>query len=259
MNDTPNGDPNDDFQDQGPAERWRDAVFDSLTATGSRGRQALAEMENQLRESVRDGVRRGPDRAEAERDAVIRSGSPERIAHSIRTARHTLLLPVLTGAWLLAGAAALTVGISTMLTAVLEIVIDGHLERNVCTVQSATGLAYPCGAGNAPYLGVEGLALVGVGLFILGALAILYPVSADRAIAWLPNARSLRIIAVLFALASLYVLGTPYTTFVRQYNSESRLIPIACAVPATAVGVLILVWTAQLQRRLAGRPIAYMS
>ncbi|GIH15291.1 permease prefix domain 1-containing protein [Rugosimonospora africana] len=251
--------PGDDFQPRGPAERWLDAVFDGLTGTGSGGRRALAEMEDHLRDSVGDGIGRGLDRAEAERDAVARFGSPERVARGIRSAHRNLLRPLLTGTWSLAAAAALTVGISTTLTAVLTIVIDGHLDRGVCVMVSGTSPPHPCGAGNAYYLGAEGLALVGVGLFILGALALLYPCTAEHAIAWLPRARSLLTIAVLFALASLYLLGTPYTTFVPQYRAESILLPIACAVVATSAGVLVPVSMARLQRRLVGRQIAQPS
>jgi hypothetical protein len=252
MNNTPsdNGLPgNAEFQPGGVVERWLDAVFDGLTGTGSGGRRALAEIEDHLRESVTDGIGRGLERTEAERDAVTRIGPPERVARGIRATHRNLARPVLTGTWLLAGASMLALGVSTMLTAALQVTIDGHLDRNVCTViRSPTSAPVPCGAGGAWHLGAEGLALVGIGLVVLGTLGILRRFTKMRAVSWLPRRRALAVTAVLFALVSLYLLGTPYTTFARQYKSESVLIPMGCAVVATAAAMLVPVWAARLRQ-----------
>ena len=249
MNSTPSGNhlsSNAEFEPAGPAERWLDAVFDGLTGTGSGGRRALAEMEEHLRESVADGIDRGLERIDAERDAVARLGSAQRVTRGIRATHRNLLRPVLTGTWLLAGAGALALGLSTALTAVLQVTIDGHLDRNLCIVQqSLTGAGRPCGTDGAWRLGAEGLALVGVGLVVLGALGILRRFTAMRAASWLPRRRALAVTATVFALASLYVLGTPYATFARQYKAESMLLPMACGIVATAVAMLVPLWAAR--------------
>lgn len=263
MNGTPSGErlpANVELEPGGLAERWLDAVFDGLTGTGSGGRRALAEVEDELSESVREALARGLDRTGAARYAVARFGSPERVARGIRAAHRGSLRPVLTGASLLGAAAVLTVGTVTALTAALQVVIDGLLNPGVCTsVASPNGPENPCGTYGAYHLAAEGCALMGVGLLILGALAVLYPITAECAIAWLPRPRTLRLIAALFALASLYLLGTPYTTVIRQYTEYSFLIPIACAVVATAVGTLIPLWVARHQRRVIDRQVEQAS
>jgi hypothetical protein len=249
VSDTPS---NDGLAPGGPVECWLDRIFDGLTGTGAGGRRALAEIEDHLREAVADGIGRGLRQADAEHEAVARFGSADRVARGVRAAHRSLVRPALTGTWLLGGAATLTLGIATVLTGLLDFVVDGHLDPRTCQIVDAPGAAVrACGPGGGLVLTMEGLELVGVALVALGMLGVVRRRTAMRAVTWLPRTRSLVLGATLFALTSLYLLGTPYSTFARQYRSHSPLIPPACALVATAVGLLVPFWLARLKQRRA--------
>jgi hypothetical protein len=61
-------------------QSYLDRLFDLMAGTGSAGRRALAEAEAHLTEAVEALTTAGRDRGDAEREAIARFGTPERVA-----------------------------------------------------------------------------------------------------------------------------------------------------------------------------------
>ena len=104
-------------------DAYLDRLFDHLSGTGSRGRRVLIEAQAHLEEAVERAVAAGQPRADAERDAIRRFGTPEEIAHAHAQAG---VLPVsatlgriFAAGWLLAGVAGLTVALMGAIDAAL--------------------------------------------------------------------------------------------------------------------------------------------
>ena len=85
-------------------ERYLNELFDRLAGQGADGRRALAEAEDHLCAAAADAMARGLAGEQAERDAIIRFGSPALVARKLRSA-NIAGRPnrVLSTAWLLAG------------------------------------------------------------------------------------------------------------------------------------------------------------
>lgn len=153
----------------GVMELHLDEMFDQLAGTGSTGRRALAEAEDHLREAVADEMARGVPADQAERNAVRRFGPPRRIAGQFRRV-HRGAAPI-SGAWLLAGIAVLTLAADRLFKA-LDVAIQmragraGSCVEQLTAAATATGAAVPCEIATAAW---HYNAKMGLLLSLLGA------------------------------------------------------------------------------------------
>ncbi|MCP2323360.1 hypothetical protein HDA40_001867 [Hamadaea flava] len=108
-----------EISDDGPVERYLDAMFDRLTGTGPAGRRMLAEAESHLLAATAEGRSRGLDHESAERQAVERFGSADDLARRVPRAAGnpwTTLRRLTIGTWAVAGTAVAWYGLSGILT-----------------------------------------------------------------------------------------------------------------------------------------------
>jgi hypothetical protein len=262
----------------GAVESWLDEFFDGLAGSGAGGRRALAEIEDHLTAAVDEARSNGLTPVEAERQAVSRFGSPAMVARGIRSAHRDRVRPALTGGWVLASAAALALGLSTGLAALLSGVFGGRVVGVDCTavvVDRYRRSAWPpipppasirgpgatwssCGAAHeARALGTAGLVLLALGVLLAVALGVARRRSPMRNTAWLPRRPVLAAGAILFLLAGLVVLANPFNTFgVPQFSLYGWPAAASCGLVATLAAMAATMWLGRLRQRPRGVTVA---
>jgi hypothetical protein len=146
-------------------ERYLDDMFNLLAGTGAAGRRALAETEDHLRAATADAIARGLPAGQAEHEAVIRFGSPRRIARQLRRANQGRpLTAALSSAWLLAGVALAGLGTCYLAAALRTIV--AQWGRSDCRIVLARDCAHGFGA-------TRHVASTGTVILALGAVLLL--------------------------------------------------------------------------------------
>jgi hypothetical protein len=207
----------------------------------------VAEVEDHLYAAVEDARARGLEPAAAEREAVDRFGPPARVARGIRAAHRDVLRPAVTTAWLLGGAAAVTLGVSVALTALLYMIFEDGLAGSFCAHVIADRPTL-CGdpLGNQ-FLAAEGLATLGTGPLALVGLRLARRFTPMRTVRWQPRRRTLAV-AAAFAVVALAVLGDPFNNLgVRRftlYAAPAAMAAAVAAVAAVAAGVALTAWLA---------------
>ncbi|MFZ2029598.1 MAG: permease prefix domain 1-containing protein [Vitreimonas sp.] len=188
-------------------DAYLDRLFDLLCGTGARGRRVLQEAQAHLEEAVEHAVVSGLSRADAERAAIARFGTPEQIARAHADAGYLSLTATLgrifAAAWLLAGVAGLAIGLMGIFNAVFaravgpNFVTDDpaniiYTEQRCRELGVANGDAVACRAASIAHhlqdavtrpLAVGALALVLLALFFTARR-----MRSLRAITRLPNA-----------------------------------------------------------------------
>ncbi|AVT32910.1 hypothetical protein C6361_29455 [Plantactinospora sp. BC1] len=161
----------------GVVDRHLDEMFDQLAGSGAVGRRVLSEVEDHLRDAVADEMARGVPAEQAERNAVTRFGSPDRIAGPLRRARRGVAVrAMVSDAWLLAGLAALLFAATYLLkaldVAMLRLThpeqLPSCLERPTAPADVSNAIA-PCGTGASA---TNAYARIGV-IALLAAVVVL--------------------------------------------------------------------------------------
>ncbi|HEY7222096.1 MAG TPA: hypothetical protein VH561_00510 [Micromonosporaceae bacterium] len=123
-----------------PVQSYLDELFDRLAGTGAAGRRALVEAEDHLASAVARHRAAGHGDEEAQRMAVAEFGDPARFAEGIARAHDglgSLLRPLFTGAWLLAGIGLVAVGVSGLVAELF-----GHLGGAHFVAGDLPGVTY---------------------------------------------------------------------------------------------------------------------
>ncbi len=102
-------------------DAYLDRLFDLLGGGGAAGRRALTEVADHLADGVAEGMASGLSRAEAERRAVDRLGSVDRLASQLsrgqgRAGVAVVLRQICGAGWLLGAAAAVSIGVAGALS-----------------------------------------------------------------------------------------------------------------------------------------------
>jgi hypothetical protein len=254
---------------EGPVDRCLDELFDRLAGTGAAGRRALAEAEDHLRSAVAEGTARGLTPEVAEREAVARFGSAERVAGELRVAHRGIggwLRPAFVGCWLAGGAGLLAIGLSGFVAEVF-----GRLYGAAFVAGDAPGVTYTADrcadyfeyfphardcadAAALHHWGEVVESRVSVG--VLGALAllVLWLVRRGTALgtaAWTPPRGTVALpLVALFGLAGLALSGTGLMQLAfRDTNMVGA--NLSAGLAAVVAALVVGVWFARTGRRHA--------
>jgi hypothetical protein len=238
-----------------PVEEYLDRLLVAAPGPPRQVRALLSESEAHLWDATDEGVARGLDRLDAEREAVDRFG-PVRSLTSAEARRQalpfsTLVRQVVASAWLLGAIGAIAVGVSGLVNAVLEwiggstFVVDISSHTYLPPSDCARWLAQNPGAHTcyqaalSDWAGEVVMYRVAVGLVGLAALAG-YVVLRRRwtrrhLFATLPASIVDTVAATVFGLSGLWLLGLGVDWAIQGHNGAGQWLgaaPIALALAA---------------------------
>ena len=226
-----------------PVDDYLDRLLVAAPGPPRQVRALLAEAETHLRDATDDGVGRGLERSEAERQAVARFGTVRIVADAEARRQElpfgTLVRQIITSALLLGGIAGVAVGASGVVVAAMELVGS---KTFIVNISSHTYLARSdCARWLAGYPGVHSCYQAALNdwasdtimfrLFagVLGvmALAAYLLLRRRRRFGDLPASVVDTIAVTVYGLAGLWSLGLGVDLLIQQENGAGGRLAVA--------------------------------